>query len=160
MNRDGTNREIYTHGVRNSVRMEVNSVNCEIWWTDNEVYGMGDEIPPGEINRQTAKGQHFGFPWFGCGSVRTEEYKDSELPTDTIMPAVETDAHEADLGMMFHTGKMLPDKNRGGIFSAQHGSWTGTDPMGAHYQGTRKGSTARRDQRIFWDRAERNLGRH
>jgi glucose/arabinose dehydrogenase len=40
-------------------------------------------------------------------------------------------AHAADLGMMFYTGKMFPEKYRGGIFSAQHGSWNRTSPVGA-----------------------------
>ena len=131
MNRDGSGREVYTYGVRNSVGMDFNPANGELWWTDNQVDGMGDDIPPGELNRQTEKGQHFGFPWFGGGSVRTNEYKDSEPPSDTVMPAVEMDPHAADLGMMFYTGKAFPAKYRGGIFSAQHGSWNRTDPVGA-----------------------------
>jgi glucose/arabinose dehydrogenase len=40
-------------------------------------------------------------------------------------------AHAADLGMMFHSGKMFPQQYRGGIFSAQHGSWNRTTPVGA-----------------------------
>ncbi|MDX1421672.1 MAG: PQQ-dependent sugar dehydrogenase [Kiloniellales bacterium] len=131
MNRDGSQREVYTYGVRNSVGMDFNPANGELWFTDNQVDGMGDDIPPGEINRQTAFGQHFGFPWYGGGSVRTNEYKGSEPPADIVFPAVETDAHAADLGMTFYTGKMFPAKYRGGIFSAQHGSWNRTTPVGA-----------------------------
>ena len=131
MNRDGTGREVFTYGVRNSVGMDFNPANGELWWTDNQVDGMGDDIPPGEINRQTAAGQHFGFPWYGGGSVRTNEYADSEPPADVVMPAVETVAHAADLGMTFYTGKMFPQTYRGGIFSAQHGSWNRSDPVGA-----------------------------
>ena len=41
------------------------------------------------------------------------------------------DAHAADLGMTFYTGQMFPQKYRGGIFSAQHGSWNRTTPIGA-----------------------------
>jgi glucose/arabinose dehydrogenase len=41
------------------------------------------------------------------------------------------DAHAADLGMIFYNGKSFPAKYRGGIFSAQHGSWNRTDPVGA-----------------------------
>lgn len=131
MNRDGSQREVYTYGVRNSVGMDFNPANGELWFTDNQVDGMGDDIPPGEINRQTAFGQHFGFPWYGGGSVRTNEYKGSEPPADIVFPAVETDAHAADLGMTFYTGKMFPAKYRSGIFSAQHGSWNRTTPVGA-----------------------------
>jgi len=103
----------------------------DLWFTDNQVDGMGDDTPPGEINRQTAMGQHFGFPWYGGGQVRTSTYMNEEIPEDTVLPVSETDAHAADLGMMFYTGNMFPEKYRGGIFSAQHGSWNRTVPIGA-----------------------------
>jgi glucose/arabinose dehydrogenase len=128
---DGKGREVYTHGVRNSVGHDFNPANGELWFTDNQVDGMGDDIPPGELNRQTEAGQHFGFPWYGGGSTRTNEYKSEEPPADTVMPAVEMDAHAADLGMSFYSGNQFPAKYRGGIFSAQHGSWNRTTPVGA-----------------------------
>ena len=74
MDRDGKNREVYTYGVRNSVGQDFHPVTGELWWTDNQVDGMGDDIPPGELNRQTKAGQHFGHPWFGGGKTRTNEY--------------------------------------------------------------------------------------
>jgi len=40
-------------------------------------------------------------------------------------------AHAADLGMTFYNKGMFPEKYRGGIFSAQHGSWNRTTPVGA-----------------------------
>ena len=131
MDRDGKNREVFAYGVRNSVGMDFNPANGELWFTDNQVDGMGDDIPPGELNRITAPAQHFGFPWFGGGQVRTNEYKDSEPPADVVFPVVEMEAHAADLGMMFYTGRMFPEEYRGGIFSAQHGSWNRTTPVGA-----------------------------
>lgn len=131
MDRDGKNREVFARGVRNSVGIDFNPANGHLWFTDNQVDGMGDTIPAGELNRATAPGQHFGFPWFGGGSTRTEEYKDSQPPADAVAPQVEMDAHAADLGLTFYTGKMFPQKYRGGIFSAQHGSWNRTKPVGA-----------------------------
>jgi len=131
MDRDGSGREVYATGVRNSVGMDFNPDNGELWFTDNQVDGMGDDIPPGELNRATAAGQDFGFPWYGGGSVRTNEYKNAEIPADVVMPEVEMDAHAADLGMTFYDGDSFPRKYRGGIFSAQHGSWNRTDPIGA-----------------------------
>ncbi len=131
MNRDGSQREVYTYGVRNSVGLDFNPANGELWFTDNQVDGMGDNIPPGELNRQTAKGQHFGFPWYGGGDTRTNEYADSEPPADAVFPAVNMVAHAADLGMHFYQGNQFPAKYRGGIFSAQHGSWNRTTPVGA-----------------------------
>ncbi|WP_206452815.1 PQQ-dependent sugar dehydrogenase [Aurantimonas marina] len=131
MNRDGSGREVYATGVRNSVGMQFNPANGDLWFTDNQVDGMGDDIPPGELNRSTGPGQDFGFPVYGGGSVRTNEYKDSELPTDAVMPEVEMVAHAADLGMDFYTGTSFPRQYRRGIFSAQHGSWNRTEPVGA-----------------------------
>jgi glucose/arabinose dehydrogenase len=131
MNRDGSGREVFASGVRNSVGMDFNPANGELWFNDNQVDGMGDDIPPGELNRAVAVGLHFGFPWYGGGHVRTNEYKDEEPPADVVFPEVETVAHGADLGMTFYTGTMFPAMYRGGIFSAQHGSWNRTTPVGA-----------------------------
>lgn len=131
MNLDGTGREVYTYGVRNSVGHDFHPVTGELWWTDNQVDGMGDDIPPGELNRQTAAGQHFGHPWYGGGTVRTNEYAGQEVPVEVVHPVVETVAHAADLGMSFYTGNMFPEKYKNAIFSAQHGSWNRTTPVGA-----------------------------
>lgn len=131
VNTDGTDREVYTYGVRNSVGHDFHPETSELWWTDNQVDGMGDDIPPGELNRQTVAGQHFGHPWYGGGDVRTNEYQGQDIPVDVVMPAVETVAHAADLGMSFYTGKMFPAKYKNAIFSAQHGSWNRTEPTGA-----------------------------
>ncbi|SDO22881.1 Glucose/arabinose dehydrogenase, beta-propeller fold [Halomonas shengliensis] len=131
MDQDGSNREVYTYGVRNSVGHDFHPETGNLWFTDNQVDGMGDDIPPGEINRQTEKGQNFGFPWYGGGDVRTHEYEGHEVPDDVVFPVVETVAHAADLGMIFYTGSMFPEAYQGGIFSAQHGSWNRTEPVGA-----------------------------
>ena len=134
---DGSDREVYATGMRNPVGLDFNPANDELWATDNQVDGMGDDIPPGELNRVTAQGQNFGFPWYGGGKVRTTEYQDSEPPANAVFPEVEMDAHAADLGMTFYTGKAFPSKYQGGIFSAQHGSWNRTTPIGARVMFTR-----------------------
>ncbi|EAU41121.1 putative Glucose/sorbosone dehydrogenase [Fulvimarina pelagi HTCC2506] len=131
MNRDGSGREVYATGVRNSVGIDFDPNSGNLWFTDNQVDGMGDDIPPGEINMASQKGQNFGFPWYGGGSVRTEEYKGEEIPADVVIPQAEMTAHAADLGLDFYNGTSFPQKYRGGIFSAQHGSWNRTDPVGA-----------------------------
>jgi len=132
MNTDGTGREVYTRGIRNSVGHDFNPANGDLWFTDNQVDGMGDDIPPGELNRQTRAGQHFGFPWTNA-NVEIPEYQDVPRPEGVQFeePQVEMDAHAADLGMRFYQGDAFPEKYRGGIFSAQHGSWNRTTPVGA-----------------------------
>ena len=131
MDRDGRNREVYARGVRNSVGIAFRPNSNELWFTDNQVDGMGDNTPPGEINRSTAAGQNFGFPWFGGGNVRTREYADSQPPANAVFPVVETQNHAADLGLTFYEGRMFPEEYRGAIFNAQHGSWNRTEPVGA-----------------------------
>jgi hypothetical protein len=93
--------------------------------------GMGDDQPPGELNRATKAGQNFGFPYYGGGHVRTEEYKNETPPADVVFPQVETAPHAANLGMTFYSGKVFPKKYQGAILSAQHGSWNRTVPVGA-----------------------------
>ncbi|MEM6972979.1 MAG: PQQ-dependent sugar dehydrogenase [Pseudomonadota bacterium] len=131
MNTDGTGREVFTYGVRNSVGQDFNPANGDLWWTDNQVDGMGDDIPPGELNRQTEAGQHFGFPYYGGGNVRTADYQNDTPPEGLVFPEVEQVAHAADLGMVFYTGSAFPEQYQGGIFHAQHGSWNRTEPVGA-----------------------------
>ncbi len=131
MNKDGTGREIIARGVRNSVGQDFDPATGDLWFTDNQVDGMGDDIPPGEINHMTEVGLNFGHPWFGGGDTRTNEYKGEEVPVEVTMPVSATVAHAADLGMVFYTGDQFPEKYQGAIFSAQHGSWNRTTPVGA-----------------------------
>ena len=131
MDQDGKNHEVYATGIRNSVGMDFNPGDKTLWFTDNQVDGMGDDQPPGELNRIANAGQNFGFPYYGGGTVRTVEYKDDPVPAGVIGPQAEMDPHAADLCMMFYTGRMFPQTYQGGIFSAQHGSWNRTKPVGA-----------------------------
>ncbi|KLK93276.1 sorbosone dehydrogenase [Microvirga vignae] len=131
LDQDGKNREVYATGIRNSVGIEFNPADKSLWFTDNQVDGMGDDQPPGELNRAVQVGQNFGFPYYGGGMVRTVEYKDDQVPAGTVAPQAEMAAHAADLGLTFYTGKMFPRSYQGGVFSAQHGSWNRTKPVGA-----------------------------
>ena len=103
--------------------------------------GMGDETPPGELNKipsaggKLLKGGWYGHPYYGGGDVRTDDYKGKPIPKDMtdhyVKPQVEMIAHAADLGMMFYTGDQFPAKYKNAIFSAQHGSWNAVKPRGA-----------------------------
>ncbi len=131
MKQDGSDRMVYSRGMRNPLGIDFNPKDKTIWVNDNQVDGMGDLIPAGETNHVTGPNQSFGFPWYGGGKTRTNEYKDETVPEGEIFPAVERDAHAADLGLSIYNGKQFPEKYRGGIFSAQHGSWNRVNPVGA-----------------------------
>jgi len=136
---DGSKREVFAVGARNSVGQDFNPKDGSLWWTDNQVDGLGDDIPPGELNKSTKAGQNFGFPyWNGkfkvAGSDAAPDLKDMKEPANAIYPEVEFPAHQAQLGMTFYTGNRFPAKYRGGIFVAAHGSWNRTKASGAEVQ--------------------------
>jgi glucose/arabinose dehydrogenase len=129
---DGSKREVYATGVRNSVGQDFNPNDKTLWFTDNQTDGMGDDIPMGEINRATKAGQFFGYPYIVSKTRITDNgYDKDPIPAGAVDPQVMTDAHAADLGMAFYTGKSFPAKYQGGFFSAQHGSWNRSKPVGA-----------------------------
>jgi glucose/arabinose dehydrogenase len=129
---DGSKREVYARGIRNSVGHDFNPKDGTLWFTDNQTDGMGDDIPNGEINRITKAGQFFGYPWIqGKTRITEEGYDKDPLPANVTAAQVLTEAHAADLGMAFYTGKQFPARYQGGFFSAQHGSWNRTKPNGA-----------------------------
>ena len=129
---NGSKREVYATGIRNSVGIDFNPKNNDLWFTDNQTDGMGDDIPLGELKRVTKKGQFFGYPWIK-GKTRITEfgYDKDPLPANITSAEIYMDPHAADLGLAFYTGDKFPQKYRGGIFSAQHGSWNRTNPIGA-----------------------------
>jgi glucose/arabinose dehydrogenase len=133
---DGSKREVVALGVRNSVGMDFNPRDKVLWFTDNQTDGLGDEVPPGELNRLTKVGQHFGYPYWGgkfkvAGSPAAPELKDMKEPPNAVFPEVEFPAHQAQLGMTFYNATQFPPKYRGGAFVASHGSWNRTKATGA-----------------------------
>lgn len=140
MNLDGSGREVFATGIRNSVGLAF-ADDGALWFTDNQVDLMGDDTPPGEINRADRPGLNFGFPWYGGGHVRTNEYAGDKPPENVVFPEIEEDAHAADLGLTFYRGDMFPEKYKGAIFDAQHGSWDRSAPIGARVMVALRGET-------------------
>jgi len=126
--------------VRNSVGMDINPKNGVVWFTDNQTDGMGDDTPPGELNRISKIGEHFGYPFIHgnnvqiAGTAAAPDLKDMKPPVNWTKPQVEFPAHQAQLGMTFYNGNKFPAKYQGGIFVAAHGSWNRTKPSGAEVQ--------------------------
>jgi glucose/arabinose dehydrogenase len=85
---------------------------------------MGDDIPNCELNRATATGQHFGYPYWHEGSVKDPEFgSKGEAQSSYVAPAAKLGAHTAPLGMRFYEGKMFPQSYKNQIIVAKHGSW-------------------------------------
>jgi glucose/arabinose dehydrogenase len=130
MRPDGTDRRIEAEGVRNSVGFDWHPGTGELWFTDNGRDMLGDDIPACELNRLTAAGQDFGFPYCHGGDVQDPELGSLGQCADAQAPVLQLDPHSAPLGMLFYTGEMFPERYRGQIFLAEHGSWNRSKSAG------------------------------
>lgn len=129
MEPNGSNLEIFSRGVRNTVGFDWNPKTEVLWFTDNGKDWMGDNLPPDELNRATEKDLHFGFPYCHGRDVQDPEFTDRDC-SEFTSPALELGPHVAALGMRFYTGDMFPEEYKGGIFIAEHGSWNRSIPIG------------------------------
>lgn len=130
MDPDGSNREIYAQGVRNTVGFTWHPESKEMYFTDNGRDMLGDDIPPCELNRVTEAGQHFGYPFCHGGVVKDPEFGGQHPCSDFIAPVQALGAHVAPLGVKFNTGNMFPEKYKKYAFIAEHGSWNRTKKVG------------------------------
>jgi len=130
LNHDGSNLEIFSHGVRNTVGFDWHPKTKELWFTDNGRDWLGDDQPPDELNRAQRKGMHFGFPYCHGGTIEDPEFGRKRKCNEFVPPSMALGPHVAALGMRFYTGKMFPDFYRNQIFIAEHGSWNRTSPIG------------------------------
>ncbi len=123
MNADGSERETYAEGVRNSVGFTWHPETGELWFTDNGRDMLGDDLPPDELNHASVAGQHFGYPYCHGGDLADPEYGQGMSCKDYRPPAHKLGPHVAALGVKFYTGERFPEKYRGQLFIAEHGSW-------------------------------------
>ncbi len=123
MNPDGSGREVYVHGVRNTVGFDWHPETGNMWFTDNGRDWMGNDIPPCELNRVTGAGQHFGYPYCHGGYIKDPEFGHKYPCGDFVKPAQNLGPHVAPLGMKFCTSDSFPESYQNMIFIAEHGSW-------------------------------------
>ncbi len=145
-NPDGTGLHVYAWGIRNAVGIAVNPRTGELWGSVNERDGLGDFVPPDYITH-IQEGGFYGWPWFYIGGHQDPRHKGKhpELKDKVIVPDILVEPHNASLEMTFyevpvikdhvHHGRetgssnppaavsLFPQKYRGNIFAAEHGSW-------------------------------------
>lgn len=130
MNPDGSGREVFAKGVRNSVGFDWHPSTGDFWFTENGRDMMGNEVPHDELNVVTRPGQHFGFPHCHAGLFPDPVFgkgigcEPFEKPVQLLTP------HAAALGMRFYTGQQFPESHRQSVFIAEHGSWNSDKPVG------------------------------
>jgi glucose/arabinose dehydrogenase len=130
INPDGSGREIFARGIRNTVGFDWNPSTRELWFTDNGRDNLGDDVPPDELNRAPEPGMDFGFPYCHGGYIRDPQFGDQHDCSEFTPPEMKLGPHVDALGMRFYTGNMFPTEYRSQIFIAEHGSWNRTTPIG------------------------------
>lgn len=130
INADGSGREIFAKGVRNSVGFTWHPQTKELWFTDNGRDMLGDEVPACELNHASKAGMHFGYPYCHEGSIKDPEFGSKRPCSDFTPPADKLGPHVAPLGLKFYAGNMFPAQYKNQIFVAEHGSWNRSKKSG------------------------------
>ncbi|MEO8471649.1 MAG: sorbosone dehydrogenase family protein [Chryseolinea sp.] len=130
LNKDGSGREIFAKGVRNSVGFTWHPVTKQMWFTDNGRDMLGDDTPSCELNVAPKAGMHFGYPYCHEGSIKDPEFGDKRPCSDFTPPADKLGPHVAPLGLKFYTGSMFPASYKNQLFVAEHGSWNRSKKSG------------------------------
>ena len=84
---DGTGREIFARGVRNTVGFDWQPETGVLWFTDNGRDHLGDDTPPDELNRAPRPGLHFGFPYCHGRGIRDPELNQGRACDGFVPPA-------------------------------------------------------------------------
>lgn len=127
---DGSDKQVYARGIRNSVGFDWHPDTDELWFTDNGRDLWGDDIPPEELNHAPIAGLHFGYPYRYGKDLVDDEFETTMEDSDFTPSSLDFPAHNALLGMRFYTGNMFPQQYHGDLFIAAHGSWNRSVPDG------------------------------
>jgi glucose/arabinose dehydrogenase len=131
VSKPGSKPEVYAHGVRNSVGMTWHPETKELWFTDNGRDMLGDDTPDCELNKATAIGQHFGYPYWHAGTIKDPEVgSEGKEASFYTAPEAKLGAHTAPLGLRFYTGNQFPASYKNQLFIAKHGSWNRSKKSG------------------------------
>jgi len=130
LNADGTGRETFASGIRNSVGFTWHPTTGEMWFTDNGRDMMGDDIPPCELNHAPRQGLHFGYPYCHAGDIADPRFGVRQDCSNYTPPVQKLGPHVAPLGVKFYAGDMFPEEYRNQVFIAEHGSWNRSKKIG------------------------------
>ncbi|MFN3840314.1 MAG: PQQ-dependent sugar dehydrogenase [Cyclobacteriaceae bacterium] len=130
INADGSGREIFAHGVRNTVGFTWHPETREMWFTDNGRDMMGDDLPPCELNYAPRAGMNFGYPYCHGGTIKDPEFGNKKPCSAFDPPAQNLGPHTAPLGLKFYTGSQFPVQYKNQLFIAEHGSWNRSKKIG------------------------------
>lgn len=139
-NLDGSDLQVYASGLRNTVDFVFKSTSTDfkIWGVDNGRDGIGDNIPPEEVNI-ISRGNDYGWPYCYGSGVNNPEYPERsgycKIETEGLTFGMQ--AHSAPLGLTFLVNDDLAQRVKfpqlvfnDDLFVAFHGSWDRSEPTG------------------------------
>ena len=134
---EGTNPRLWAKGLRNSVFITVNSKTNELWGTEMGRDGLGDNLPPDEINiirdgnPSAGSGpRDYGWPICYGNRIPDTNFQKGTPCEATEAPVYEIPAHSAPLGLTFVNSSQFPKEWQGDLLVSYHGSWNRSIPIG------------------------------
>ena len=103
----------------------------DLWAAVQERDGLGDDLVPDYVAK-IREGGFYGWPIAYTGPHQEPRHKNVDMAKvkSTLYPDVLLGAHVAVLDILFYTGEQFPQKYRGGMFAAFHGSWNRSQRLG------------------------------
>ena len=131
MQPDGSQREIFASGLRNSVGLDWAPWDGALYATENGRDLLGDDVPPDELNRIEQHG-FYGWPFVHGADIIDPDLgaRHEAGVAHAIPPAHAFRAHNAPLGLAFLRGTNLPAGYARTALVALHGSWNRSKPDG------------------------------
>lgn len=126
-NADGSGREIFVMGLRNTIGFDWQPETGELWGMDQGSDHRGDDQPPEELNR-LQQGKDYGWPFAFGNRILDKETPDpiagtKESHVAASEPSVlDYQAHSSPIAMVFLKKPCGPLK-RGDAVVAMRGSW-------------------------------------
>ncbi len=87
MKPDGSGREIFARGIRNTVGFDWHPATRSLWFTDNGRDNLGDENPNDELNSAPKAGMNFGYPYCHQGNTPDPEFGAKRMCSEFEAPA-------------------------------------------------------------------------
>ena len=148
MNPDGTGRQVFASGLRNTIGFDWNPRDGQLWGLDHGIDWLGDTEQPSEINR-IEQNKMYGWPYiYGAGGENPQDRPPAGLTMAdwkamSVQMALGYTAHSAPMQMAFDRGTNFPTGMQGDVFAAYRGSWNRLEPAGYEVVRIRFGADGR-----------------
>ena len=132
---DGTTREVFATGLRNTIGFGWHPQTRELWGIDHGIDWLGDNEQGEEVN-QLVYGARYGWPYiFGKSQTNPADNPPGGLSHEqwakmSREPVLLYTAHSAPMQMAFYDSDQFPAEYRNSAFIAMHGSWNRKPPSG------------------------------